>query len=78
MFQDSRKKDTTVYGFVNEICSIVCTVMANPKPWFIWYSKFKNALNPKNDNLTLSTENNTSTLQVSYLRDHYKYYWFRY
>lgn len=64
MFQDSRKKDTTVYGFVNEICSIVCTVMANPKPWFIWYSKFKNALNPKNDNLTLSTENNTSTLQV--------------
>lgn len=64
MLQDRRKADVTIYGFTNETSTIICAVIANPQAWFIWYSNFEFALNPKNDNVTIISENNASILQV--------------
>ncbi|XP_065225584.1 neural cell adhesion molecule 2-like [Planococcus citri] len=61
----ARTVSNVTYGFVDEVVPILCEVNANPNPWFIWYNKHKEPLNPKNDNVSITIRNDTSTLMVT-------------
>lgn len=66
MLERGDKPEIVVYSFINEVTSLQCNVTAVPPAYFIWYDKSKTALNPKNDNVTITNGENTSILGVNY------------